>query len=157
MSNLPTTTPAETLSIAPEYLEIANCYLQNTLDLSKTVEDLDLSKDYVSEVIARKEVRAYINNVYFSIGFNNRGTLASAMDAVIKKKFAELEEADVGSSKDIAELLMMKHKMRMEELALELKVQQGIEGPRVQTNIQVNDNGGSNYTSLLQRLIEAGK
>ena len=157
MSNLPTTTPAETLAIAPEYLDVANCYLENTLDLNKTCDALGLSKDYVSEVIARKEVRAYINNVYFSIGFNNRGTLASAMDAVIKKKFAELEEADVGSSKDIAELLMMKHKMRMEELALELKVQQGIEGPRVQTNIQVNDNGGSNYTSLLQRLIEAGK
>ena len=158
MTNLtPTTTPAESLAIAPECLEIANAYLENTLDLNKTCEALGLSREYISDTIAKKEVRAYINNVYFSIGFNNRGTLASAMDAVIRKKMQELDEADVGSSKDIAELLALKHKFRMEELAFELKLIQGADGPKIQNNVQINDHGGSNYSSLLQRLIEAGK
>lgn len=99
--NLPSTSaPAEVLQIAPEALEVANCYLQ-TQDARAVADELGLPVDVVSQYLARREVKAYINQVFFDMGFNNRFKMRRAMDALLAKKFQELEEADVGSNKDI--------------------------------------------------------
>src|SRR3990167_3316298 len=103
-NNLPSTTPAEALDISPEALEVANCYLQ-VQSLSEVSSTLDMPLDLVSRVLSRPEVRAYIDNVFSNLGFNNRFKMANAMDALIAKKFRDMDEADVGSSKDISELL----------------------------------------------------
>lgn len=44
------------------------------------------------------------------------------MAAVLSKKVREMEEADITSSKDVTEILASMHKMRMEELKLEVKL-----------------------------------
>jgi hypothetical protein len=79
-----------------------------------------------------------------------------AMDALIKKKFQELDESDTGSSKDIAELLQMSHKMSMDLLDRELqleKIRAGV-APGKQVNVQINEGlDGSKYSQLVQRLI----
>ncbi len=87
-NNLPTSTPGESINIAPEYLEIANAYLQSQ-DVVKVASDLGLEVDFVSAALARREVRAYVNTVFFDVGFNNRGRMRSAMDAILRKKFQE--------------------------------------------------------------------
>lgn len=148
--------PAEVVRIAPESLEIANCYLQ-TQDARAVAHELDLPVEVVTDHLGRREVKRYIDQVFFDSGYNNRFLMRRAMDALIKKKFQELEESDTGSSKDIAELLQMSHKMSMDLLDRELqleKVRAGAGGPQKQVNVQINEGlDGSKYSQLVQRLI----
>jgi len=147
--------PAEVIKINPESLEIANEYLQ-TQNAKEVADMLGISAQEVSEVLARKEVREYVNQVFFDIGYNNRVKMRSAMDAVIKRKFQDLEEAETGSSKDIADLLALSHKFTMELMDKELQLEKlRSVDIKTQTNIQIN--GGGNYNSLLERLIEDDK
>ncbi len=150
---LPTTTPAETLAIAPESLEVANCYLQNP-DLNKVAELLDITPETASNILDRKEVRAYINNVFFNTGFNNRFQIRSLMDAIIKKKLADMDEADIGSSKDITDILALSHKMTIELMDKEIQLEKMRSANiTTQNNIQINEVGGSKYSSLIEKLM----
>ena len=87
---------------------------------------------------------------------NNKFLMRSAMDALIRQKFQELEEAGVGSNKDIADLLHLSHKMSMDLLDREIqleKLKQGNVGPQKQVNVQINEGDGSKYGQLIQRLV----
>ena len=146
--------PAEVLEISPEALEVANCYLQ-TQSAKQVAEQLDLPIELVSKTLAKREVRAYIDQVFFDTGFNNRFKMREAMDAIIQRKFQELDEAEIGSSKDILDILALSHKMTMETLDKQLELeklrQQNIKS---QVNVQINDQtGGSNYGNLIEKLI----
>jgi len=154
---LPAQHPAETLQIDPEGLEIANCYLQ-TQSLSKVAEDLGISTELVASQLNRREVKSYIDQVFKDIGFNNRFKMRKAMDMLISKKFQELDEAGVGSSKDIADLLALSHKMTMEQLDREIQLEKvRANNIKSQVNVQINDGGGqgSNYGSLLEKLLKS--
>jgi hypothetical protein len=151
MANLPTHTPAEVLAISPEYLEIANSYLQ-LQDIRATSEELDLPPEIVTETLNRREVKAYIDHVFFNMGFNNRFKMRRAMDAIIQKKFQELEESETGSAKDIAELLALSHKMTMDEMSKQIDLEKARSANiKNQLNVQVN-NGGSKYDNLIRQL-----
>ena len=154
--NLPVNTPAEYIAISPEALQVANAYLQNP-DLAKVAEDLDIPKELVSDILDRKEVRAYINNVFFSLGFNNRFQMRDLMDTIIKKKLQEMDESDTGSTKDITEILALSHKMTIELLDKEIALEKirTANSLKNQVNVQINDNaGGSKYSSLIEQLIK---
>lgn len=156
MSNLPTAHPAEALEISPEGLEIANTFLQ-CQDIGKTADDLGISRDMVATTLSKREVKAYVDSVFFNLGFNNRFKMRSLMDTIISRKLQEMDEADIGSNKDISELLALSHKMTVElmdrEIALE-KLKQG-NRPVTQTNVQINEMpGGSKYGSLIQQLLQ---
>jgi len=154
--NLPVNTPAEYIAISPEALQVANAYLQNP-DLTKVAEDLDIPKELVSDILDRKEVRAYINNVFFSLGFNNRFQMRDLMDTIIKKKLQEMDESDTGSTKDITEILALSHKMTIELLDKEIALEKirTANSLKNQVNVQINDNaGGSKYSSLIEQLIK---
>lgn len=148
-------TPAEVLDISPENLDVANTYLQ-TQSIQQTADILDVATDMVSQILSRREVRAYIDNVFMDIGFNNRFRMRSAMDALIQKKFQELEEAEVGSGKDIADLLALSHKMSMDVLDRQLQLEKLKEANlKSQVNVQLNDFGsGSKYNTLLEKLMK---
>ncbi len=153
MSNLPTHNPAETLDISPEALEVANAYLQSQ-DLNEVASSLDIPPELVTQILARREVRSYIDHVFMNVGFNNRFKIRAAMDAVIKNKFQELEESGMGSTKDIADLLALSHKMTMEELDKQIKLEQLRQSNiKNQVNVQIND-GGSKYSELIQTLLK---
>ena len=159
MSNLtPTHAPAEGLQIAPEALEVANAYLQ-TQDTRKVADELDLPISQVTSILSRREVKAYVNQVFFDTGFNNRHTMREAMDAIIQKKFQDMHESDTGSSKDIAELLALSHKMTMEILDREIQLEklraEGPGGVKSQVNVQINNglDDGSKYGSLISKLL----
>lgn len=147
--------PAEVVQLSPEALEVANCYLQ-LQDVRKVADELGLPPELVSDQLARRETKRYIDQVFFDTGYNNRFLMRRAMDALIRKKFQELEESDTGSSKDIAELLQMSHKMSMDLLDRELqleKIRAGSTGPQKQVNVQINELDGSKYSQLVQRLV----
>ena len=154
--NLPTVHPAEVLDISPEALEVANCYLQ-TQSASEVAAALDISESTVTSILARREVKAYVDQVFFDTGFNNRFKMRKAMDAIISKKFQELDEAGVGSGKDILEILALSHKMTMEIMDRQLQLEKLRDtGVRTQTNIQINDSS-SNYANLISKLVNAPK
>lgn len=144
---------SDMVQISPESLAIANTYL-NTQSIDDTAEQLGVERSTVILYMNRPEVKNYINTVYLDGGYRSRFKLAAAIDRIIDKKLEELEEAEIGSSKDIADLLAMAHKMRMDEMKamteLEKVQNQNI---RTQTNIQINDGlGSSNYSKLLEQL-----
>jgi hypothetical protein len=147
--------PAETVRISPEALEVANAYLQLN-DARKVADELDLEVEIVTNLLAKREVKSYIDSVFFDSGYNNRFLMRKAMDALIKQKFQELEESQTGSTKDIAELLQMSHKMSMDLLDREIQLEKARQatGPQKQVNVQINDAlDGSKYSQLVQRLI----
>lgn len=161
MSNVPSTnTPAEVLQISPESLEIANCYLQ-TQDVNIVADSLGVPSSLVTQTLARRDVKAYVDGVFMNTGFNNQFKMRAAMDAIIKKKFQDLEEADVGSSKDILEILALSHKMSMEYLDKQLAVEKIRESSiKSQVNVQINESGiagGTRYGNLIQQLISPEK
>lgn len=152
----PTQLPAEYVQISPEALEVANCYLQ-CQDIRQVADELSIGVDQVTQYLAKREVRAYIDHVYLDIGFSNRFKMRQAMDAIIKQKFQEMTESGVGSNKDIIEILALSHKMTMEHMDRQIKLEQiraEKPTPHNQVNVQINDNGGSNYDRLLQKLME---
>ena len=156
-TNLPTHHPAEGLQISPEALEVANSYLQlqNIVTVS---QDLNIPVEQVVEVLERREAKAYLDNVFFDMGFNNRHKMREAMDAIIRQKFQELDEAGIGSNKDIIEILALSHKMSMEYMDKQIQLEK-LRGSHFknQVNVQINDqSGGSNYGNLLERIINAG-
>lgn len=147
--------PAETLQLAPEALEVANCYLQLN-NPQKVADELDLPVEAVNQILARREVKSYVDAVFFDTGYNNRFLMRKAMDALIKQKFQELEEAGSGSTKDISDLLQQSHKMAMDLLDREIqleKIRAGT-GPQKQVNVQINEGlDGSKYSALVHKLI----
>lgn len=147
--------PAETIRIAPEALEVANCYLQ-TQDAKQVALELDLSPDLVTEILARREVRGYIDAVFMDTGYNNKFMMRAAMDALLKQKFQELHEAGTGSTKDISELLALSHKMSMDLLDREIQLEKlrTATAPQKQVNVQINEGlDGSKYSHLISKLI----
>lgn len=156
---LPTASPAQAVAISPEALEIANCYL-STQNIQKTAMELCISPDQVSDTLDRREVRAYIDTVFLDTGFNNKFRMREVMDLIIQKKLQELDEAEVGSGKDIADLLALSHKMSMEimdkQIQLE-KVRSNNTSVKTQVNMQINDAGGdgTKYGSLISKLLGA--
>jgi hypothetical protein len=130
-----------------------------TQDARKVSEELDIPLATVSHTLARREVKAYVNQVFFDTGFNNRHKMRAAMDAVIQRKFQDMHESDTGSSKDIAELLALSHKMSLELLDREIQLEklraEGVGGVKSQVNVQINNalDDGTKYGSLISKLL----
>lgn len=145
---------AEVSEIAPENLTVANTYLTcNNIDTTSTV--LKIPREQVVQILAKREVRVYIDTIYMDYGYRNKFKLGEAIDRLITKKMEELEEADIGSSKDIADLLQLAHKMRMDELNAECKLLEARskhDNIKNQVNVQINEPQG-NYGDLIARIL----
>ena len=151
--NLPTSSPVEGVAISPENLDIANLYLE-TNSSEEVARLLDLPREVVTRVLSKREVKAYIDHVYMETGYANRNKLRLVVDKLIDAKLQELDEAEIGSSKDILELLQFAHKMRMDELKAMKEIAET--NIKTQNNVQINA-GGDNYQALLSRLLDGAK
>lgn len=131
---------------APEWLEVANSYLI-TRSAQSTADNLNIPLHTVIECLARKDVRDYLNQIYLDTGYRNRDRLGQVLDKMIDAKLEEAEETGIYTSKDLLEIIALVHKMRMEELKnapVEIKQQ---------TNVQINDASGTNYSKLMETLL----
>lgn len=155
MSNLPTTTAAEALQIDPEGLEVANAYLQDP-NIANVADTLGVPRELVTQILDRREVKAYVNQVFQNTGFNNRFKLSELMDAIIAKKLRDMDEADTGSTKDITEILALKQKMLKDHMDHELAMAKlNSSNVKTQVNMQINDNsGGTKYSALIEKLMQ---
>lgn len=146
--------------ISPEGLQVAQAYLLVGGDMEKTSKELDLPIDIIQQYLDTREVKAYIDRVYEESGFRNRHKIGAVMDALIAQKLEEMDETELGSSKDISELIQMQHKMAMEHMQikiklLELEAKKEQQVIQQQTNVQVNAlAGGEGYNALLDKLLK---
>ena len=149
----------EEAHISPEGLEIANTYLKTT-SVKDTASALALPEDQVSRYLNQREVKKYIDTVFLDVGYRNRFRLADTLDDIIEKKLEELDEAELTSNKDIADLLQMAHKMRMDEIKAQTDMAKAEQATiKNQTNVQINDNsnfGEGNYGELMKKLLKEG-
>lgn len=150
----------ELVPISPEGLEVANSYLQFG-NIRAVCEQMQLPEPRVVELLGKREVKRYIDTVYLDMGYRNRNNIASVIDEMINSKLEEAQETGVYSSKDLADLLQMAHKMRMDEIKAltELEKVQNSNTIRNQTNVQINEGipfGQGNYGKLMEALLKNG-
>lgn len=140
--------------ISPEGLKIAETYLEQKQDINSTAKALGLDKQEVARYLATREVKSYIDQIFYDAGFRNRSRMFAVMDELINRKLEELEESGMGTSYDIVDLIKTYHKMQIDQMKMEREV--AATHISKQTNVQINgaSGGGSNYTELLARLIK---
>ena len=76
---------------------------------------------------------------------------------MIASKLEEAQETGIYSSKDLADLLQMAHKMRMDEIKAQTDLEKAQAGNiKNQTNVQINESipfGQGNYGKLMEKLL----
>lgn len=143
------------VKMSPEGLEVANTYLELG-SVSEVCTRLNLDENTVSEYLGKREIKQYIDQVYLDTGYRNRFKLASTLDTIIEEKLAEAEESQMYTNKDVADLLQMAHKMRMDEIKAMAEMEKAKTAPiKQQANIQINELpfGQGNYGKLMEKLI----
>ena len=147
----------ELTTISPEGLEVANSYLTFG-NIRAVVEQLGVAENKVVELLNKREVKKYIDTVFLDMGYRNKNNIASLLDEMIGSKLDEAKESGVYSNKDLADLLQMAHKMRMDEIKAQAELQKAeASNVRSQTNIQVNEGvpfGQGNYGKLMEKLLK---
>jgi len=146
----------ELTSISPEGLEVANSYLQLG-NIRAVCDYLRVDENKVVSLLNTREVKKYIDTVYLDMGYRNRNNIASLLDTMIASKLQEAEESSVYSNKDLADLLQMAHKMRMDEIKAQTELAKAESSSvKNQTNVQINGElpfGQGNYGKLMEKLL----
>ena len=143
--------------ISPEGLEIANSYLKHG-SIPAAAKELRVTEDTVSEALNKREIRQYIDTVYLDTGYRNRFKLSETLDLLIEKKLEEADETEIYSNKDMADLLALAHKMRMDEMKAQTELEKAKAGT-IKNQVNIQDNSGvpfgqGNYGELLKKLLK---
>ena len=118
---------------------------------------MQVAEDKVVELLNKREVKKYIDTVYLDLGYRNRNNIGRLLDEMIESKLEEAQESGVYSNKDLADLLTMAHKMRMDEIKAQADLEKAQAGNiRTQNNVQINSEvpfGQGNYGKLMEKLL----
>jgi len=146
----------ELTTISPEGLEVANSYLLYG-NIREVSNQLGVPEDKVASTLNKRDVKKYIDTVYLDMGYRNRNNIAGVLDEMIASKLQEAQETGVYSSKDLADLLTMAHKMRMDEIKAQTDLAKAeSSGIKTQNNVQINSEvpfGQGNYGKLMEKLL----
>ena len=124
--------------MSPEGLEIANSYLEHG-SIPAVCADLGVQENEVSEMLNKREIKQYIDTVFLDTGYRNRFKISETLDMLIEKKLEESEETEIYTNKDMADLLQMAHKMRIEEMKAQTELKKAeAQSVKNQVNIQHN-------------------
>jgi molybdenum cofactor biosynthesis enzyme len=147
----------EVTTISPEGLEVANCYLQFG-NIRAVCDYLHVAENKVVDLLNKREVKKYIDTVYLDMGYRNKNNIANVLDEMIHSKLEEAQESGVYSNKDLADLLQMAHKMRMDEIKAQADlVKAESTNIKTQNNVQINESvpfGQGNYGKLMEKLLK---
>tara|TARA_Y100001937_G_C7066458_1_gene306247 strand:+ start:374 stop:829 length:456 start_codon:yes stop_codon:yes gene_type:complete len=143
--------------MSPEGLEIANTYLECG-NIPEVCTKLGISENDVSEQLNKREIKQYIDTVFLDTGYRNRFKISQTLDMLIEKKLEESEETEIYTNKDMADLLQMAHKMRIEEIKAQTEMEKAkAQTVKTQVNIQQNGElpfGQGNYGELIKKLLK---
>ena len=129
----------ETPSLDPVLLSVANEFLGGT-DISEIAGKFDISTDRVTQIVEKKEVKSYIDNVYLTQGYLNRIKRINIINNVIEQKLTEAMETGQYSKKDLLDWVKHLHEV-------ETSTRPKDKGPTVA--VQVN-----NYDSLMKEVLD---
>ena len=140
--------------MSPEGLEIANSYLEHG-NIPAVCRKLGVSENEVSDTLNKREIKQYIDTVFLDTGYRNRFKLSETLDMLIEKKLEEAEETQIYTSKDMADLVQMAHKMRIEEIKAQTEMEKA-KAQTVKTQVNIQDNSGlpfgqGNYGELIKK------
>ena len=143
--------------MSPEGLEIANTYLEQG-SIPAVCAKLGVSENEVSEILNKREIKQYIDTVFLDTGYRNRFKISETLDMLIEKKLEESEETEIYTNKDMADLLQMAHKMRIDEIKAQTDLEKA-KSQTVKTQVNIQDNGSlpfgqGNYGELIKKLIK---
>jgi 16S rRNA G966 N2-methylase RsmD len=143
--------------MSPEGLEIANSYLEHG-NIPAVCRTLGVSENEVSDALNKREIKQYIDTVFLDTGYRNRFKLSETLDMLIEKKLEEAEETQIYTSKDMADLVQMAHKMRIEEIKAQTEMEKA-KAQTVKTQVNIQDNSGlpfgqGNYGELIKKLMK---
>ncbi len=143
--------------MSPEGLEIANTYLEHG-SIPAVCRKLGVSENEVSDILNKREIKTYIDTVFLDTGYRNRFKITETLDLLIEKKLEESEETEIYTNKDMAHLLQMAHKMRIDELKAQTDYEKA-KAQTVKTQVNIQDNSGTpfgqgNYGELIKKLMK---
>jgi hypothetical protein len=143
--------------MSPEGLEIANAYLEKG-SIPAVCTKLGVSENEVTEILNKREIKQYIDTVFLDTGYRNRFKISETLDMLIEKKLEESEETEIYTNKDMADLLQMAHKMRIDELKAQTDLEKA-KSQTVKTQVNIQDNSGTpfgqgNYGQLIKKLMK---
>ena len=119
--------------------------------------ELRIPEDKIANLLSKRDVKKYIDTVYLDMGYRNRNNIAGVLDEMIASKLEEAQESGVYSGKDLADLLSMAHKMRMDEIKAQTELAKAEAGSiKTQNNVQINSEvpfGQGNYGKLMEKLL----
>ena len=142
--------------MSPEGLEIANAYLELG-NVQAVCNKLGVDENTIQEYLGKREIKQYIDQVYLDTGYRNRFKLANTLDDLIDKKLEEADESQIYTNKDLADLIQMAHKMRMDEIKAMAELEKAkASNIKNQTNVQINSElpfGQGNYGKLMEKLL----
>ena len=143
--------------MSPEGLEIANSYLEHG-SIPVVCTKLGVSENQVTETLNKREIKQYIDTVFLDTGYRNRFKIAETLDVLIEKKLEESEETEIYTNKDMADLLQMAHKMRIDEMKAQTELEKA-KAQTVKTQVNIQDNSGlpfgqGNYGQLIKKLMK---
>ena len=143
--------------MSPEGLEIANSYLEHG-SIPVVCAKLGVSENQVSEILNKREIKQYIDTVFLDTGYRNRFKISETLDMLIEKKLEESDETQIYTNKDMADLLQMAHKMRIEEIKAQTEMEKA-KAQTVKTQVNIQDNSGlpfglGNYGELIKKLMK---
>ena len=146
----------EVTTISPEGLEIANSYLQFG-NIRAVSDHLRIPEDKIATLLNKREVKKYIDTVFLDQGYRNKNTIGTLLDEMIASKLEDAQESGIYSNKDLADLLQMAHKMRMDEIKAQADLEKAqASNIRTQNNVQINSEvpfGQGNYGKLMEKLL----
>jgi hypothetical protein len=95
------------------------------------------------------------------MGYRNKNNIATVLDEMIQSKLEEAQESGVYSNKDLADLLQMAHRMRMDEIKAQAELTKAeTTNIKTQNNVQINNEslpfGQGNYGKLMEKLLKEG-
>ena len=145
--------PEAEWQMSPELMSVVDSYLITT-DARLTAQDLGIPKEKVMYYLNKPEAKRFIDTIYLEQGYLNRHRLQDILGEVMELKLEEMRDSEIGTKKDILDVLALAHKIRESEGKL-AGISSDSPGPRTQTNVQINNAAdfGNNYSSLLEKLV----
>jgi hypothetical protein len=150
--------PDSEWSMNPEAQTVCESYLITT-DVTLTAQDLGIPKQKVVYYLNRPEVKRFLDTIYFEQGFLNRNRLQDILGEVMELKLEEMRDSEIGTKKDILDVVALLHKIRADEAKISSLGNEGPSGPKTQNNTQVNIGAGfgDNYNALLEQIMSVEK
>ena len=142
--------PDEQWKMNPEMMEVVNSYLITT-DARLTATDLGIPREKVIYYLNKPEAKRFVDTIYLEQGYLNRHRLQDILGEVMELKLEEMRESEMGTKKDILDIIALAHKIRSDET----KITETPNAPHNQTNVQINNAAGfgENYNTLLEKLV----